>query len=155
MNSSFVESLLPLRALSYYAKMTADKKIAQTVKNAAELFLKRKLYKRLTDDSIIKERFVKLHYPCYYEYDILFGLKVMAEAGFIDDSRCDDALYLLESKQLPDGGFPAEEKLYRAIRSVRPSRCSLVDWGGARRKHSNEFVTVDALFVLKQAGRID
>jgi hypothetical protein len=31
---------------------------------------------------------VKLHYPCYWRYDILFGLKVMAEAGFIRDGRC-------------------------------------------------------------------
>jgi len=154
-NSSFVESLIPLRALSLYLKTTRDKEIRRSVVNAAELFLKRKLYKRSTNGEVIKKRFIKLHYPCYYEYDILFGLKVMAETGFINDSRCNDALDLLESKRLPDGGFPAEEKLYRVAGTARSSRCSSVDWGGAGLKRSNEFVTADALYVLKQAGRLN
>jgi hypothetical protein len=78
----------------------------------------------------------------------------MAEAGLIGDSRCNNALDLLELKRLPDGGFPAEERLYRIVKTARVSRGSLVDWGGAGLKRSNEFVTADALYVLKQAGRL-
>ncbi len=50
--------------------------------------------------------FLKLRYPCYWHYDILVGLKVMAEAGFLKDPRCREALDILVSKRLPDGGFP-------------------------------------------------
>ena len=85
--------------------------------------------------------FLKLHYPCYWHYDILFGLKVMAEAGFIDDPRCADALHLLESKQLPDGGFPAEARYYR-VDDKKLTGHSRVDWGGTSKVHLNPFVTV-------------
>ena len=94
--------------------------------------------------------FIKLHYPAYWHYDILFGLKVMCETGFIDDPRCSEALDLLESKQLADGGFPAEAR----VDEKKLSGHSRVDWGGTSKKHMNPFVTIDAFSVLKQAGRL-
>ena len=101
----------------------------------------------------MQDDFLKLHYPCYWRYDILFGLKVMAEAGFIADTRCKDALDRLQSKQLPDGGFPAEGKYYRVTENVTTGR-SLVDWGGVSKKRMNEFITTDALYVLKKSRRL-
>lgn len=151
--SSFWESLIPLRALALHARLTGSRKSMQAAKRASEIFLKRRLCKRLRDGKIMQEDFVKLHYPCYWRYDILFGLKVMAEAGFIGDGRCGDALDLLRSKRLPDGGFPAECKYYRVSEKASTGR-SLVDWGGVGKKRMNEFVTVDALYVLKQAGQL-
>ena len=77
-NSSFMESLIPLRALALHARVTGNTASRIAAEHAAEIFLKRKLYKRQRDGSIINSDFVKLHYPCYWHYDILFGLKVMA-----------------------------------------------------------------------------
>jgi hypothetical protein len=151
-NSSFWESLIPLRALALHARLTGKKESREAAKRAAEVFLKRKCYKRQKDGRIMVDDFVELHYPCYWRYDILFGLKVMAEAGLIGDKRCYDALELLESKRLPDGGFPSEGKYYRVTDKKTTGR-SLVDWGGTGKKHMNEFVTADALYVLKKAGR--
>lgn len=151
--SSFWESLIPLRALALHARLTGKRKSERAARSASEVFLKRRLYKRMGDGRIMNNDFVKLHYPCYWRYDILFGLKVMAEAGFIGDKRCCDALDLLESKRLPDGGFPAEGKCYR-VSDKAPTGRSLVDWGGVSKMRSNEFVTADALFVLRQAGRL-
>jgi len=37
----------------------------------------------------------------------------MADAGFIRDARCKDALDLLQSKRLPDGGFPQNMPIIR------------------------------------------
>ena len=150
--SSFMESLIPLRALAFYARQTGDSRAADAVQRAAEIFLKRQLFKRQQDGQIMYADFVRLHYPCYWHYDILFGLKVMAEAGFIQDERCTAALDLLESKQLPDGGFPAETKYYRFTAEPAKYR-SFVNWGGTSRKKMNEFVTLDALRVLSAAGR--
>jgi hypothetical protein len=152
-NSSFMESLIPLRGLAKHAKFTGRKKSKQGAKLATEIFLKRECYKKQKDGTIIYDDFVKLHYPCYWHYDILFGLKVLAEAGFVKDKRCSDALDLLESKRLSDFGFPAEKKFYRLVKE-RVSGRSLVDWGGTSVKRSNEFVTADALFVLKESGRL-
>jgi len=152
-NSSFMESLIPLRAIGLHAKRTGSRKAEDTAKRAAKIFLKRRLYKRQKDGSVISDDFIALHYPCYWHYDILFGLKVIAEVGFIDDKRCNNALELLESKRLPDGGFPAEKKYYR-VTEKRTSGRSLVDWGGTSKKRMNEFITVDALYVLKRSGRL-
>lgn len=151
-NSSFWESLVPLRALALYARESSDEAAKAAAARAADVFLKRRLFKRQADGTVMKEEFTRLHYPWYWRYDILFALKVMAEAGFIRDERCRDALDLLESKHMADGGFPAEEKYYQLANPGNP-RYSVVDWGGASKKRSNEWVTVEALCVLKAAGR--
>lgn len=151
--SSFWESLIPLRALSLHARLTDNKKSKEAAKRTSEIFLKRHLFKRQKDGKVMQNDFLKLHYPCYWRYDILFGLKVMVEAGFIKDKRGQDALDILESKRLPDGGFPAEDKYY-VVSGKAPTGRSLVNWGGVSKKRMNEFVTVDALFVLKKAGRL-
>jgi hypothetical protein len=80
-------------------------------------------------------------------------LKVMAEAGFISDPRCREALDLIETKRLPDGGFPAEESFSRPTRP-QLSGYTPVAWGGKNWKRLNPFVTADALYVLRAAGRL-
>jgi hypothetical protein len=152
-NSSFMESLIPLRGLALHARVTGNQRSRVAAEQAANIFLKRHLFRRQTDRSVIHEDFVRLHYPCYWHYDILFGLKVMAEAGFIHDERCQEALDLLAAKRLPDGGFPAEKAYYRVTEKQGSGR-SLVSWDGASKRHMNQFVTVDALYVLKAAGQL-
>jgi len=153
-HSSFWESLIPLRALARYARLTGDERAQESVVRAAEVFLCRHLYRRQHDGSIMNPKFVRLHYPCYWRYDILFSLKVMAEAGLIADPRCHDALDLLESRRLPDGGWPVDERLYHSGGGSK-SGAELVAWGTVNRKRMNEWVTADALVVLKAAGRLE
>ena len=152
-HSSFMESLIPLRGLALHARITGSSQSRAAAERAAEIFLKRRLFRRQTDGAIIADDFVALHYPCYWHYDILFGLKVMAEAGFIHDERCQEALDVLEAKRLPDGGFPAEKVYYRVTDKPLSGRAR-VSWGGISRTRLNEFVTADALYVLKAAGRL-
>ncbi|MCX6034569.1 MAG: hypothetical protein NTV38_06280 [Chloroflexi bacterium] len=151
--SSFMETLIPLRALALYAQVSGDSKVKTAAERAAEVFLSRRLFKRQQDGSVMDKHFVRLSYPPYWHYNILFGLKVMAEAGFISDPRCKEALDLLESRRLPDGGFPAEESYTQASRPSL-SGYSPIRWGGTSRKTANLFVTVDALYVLRIAGRV-
>jgi hypothetical protein len=148
--SAFGESLLPLRALALHARLTGSSDTREAAARCAEVFLTRRLFKRRSDGTVIDPEFVELHYPCYWKYDFLFGLRVLAEAGFLGDPRCEDALDLLEEKRLPDGGWPAEGRFYRA----GAGRRSLVDWGGASKRRTNEWVTADALTVLSAAGRV-
>jgi hypothetical protein len=144
--SSFTESLLPLRGLAFHA-LAKGGEYRDSVRRAGEFFLERRLFRRKRDGRIISSNFTKLHYPCYWHYDVLFGLKVMKEAGLIRDARCADALSLLESKRLGDGGFPAEWAYYKAS-SHSTSLRSPVGWGGVNQRRMNEFVTCDALSVL-------
>jgi hypothetical protein len=152
-SSSFMESLIPLRALSLYARVSGNAKVATAAEHAAQVFLCRQLFKRRRDGALMDKHFVLLSYPPYWHYNILFGLKVMAEAGFISDPRCQAALDLLESKRLPDGGFPAEESYSRPT-NPRLSGYTPVHWGGTGRRKLNPFVTADALYVLRMAGRL-
>jgi len=152
-SSSFMETLIPLRALALYARVSGDPQVGTAAEHAAQIFLKRSLFRRQRDGSVMDKHFVRLHYPAYWHYDILFGLKVMAEAGFISDPRCQDAIDLLESKRLPDGGFPSEESFSRPTRP-QLSGYSPVHWGGTSTKTMNPFVTADALFVLRMADRL-
>ena len=94
-----------MRGLHLYGTRFRKPRALEAAEKASEIFLSRNLYKRKSDASVIKDEFTKLHYPLYWHYDILFGLKVMAETGHIDDPRCANALDLLESKQLPGGGW--------------------------------------------------
>ena len=151
--SSFVESIIPLRALVLHGRLKGDQESLITARRAAEMLLKRRLYKRQRDGQVINPKFTLIQYPYYAHYNILFALKVMAEADFVMDERCQDALDLLESKRLPDGGFPLEKKNYKPADDI-VSEGSFVDWGSASKKLSNEFVTADALYVLKEAGRL-
>jgi hypothetical protein len=151
--SSFHETLIPLRALALHAQRTGSATSRLAAERAAEIFLKRGLFRRMTDGSVMDGAFLKLHYPSYWHYDVLAGLKVLAEAGFVKDPRCAEALDWLESRQLPGGGFPADGKFYRIADTLEKSNISLVDWDPARKQVMNAFVTADALFVLRAAGR--
>jgi hypothetical protein len=76
----------------------------------------------------------------------------MAEAGRIDDERCDDALTLLESKRLEDGGFPAEDLNARPADGIA-SRASFASWGTSSVRHANPLVSLAAFRVLAQGGQ--
>lgn len=152
--SSFHETLIPLRALALYGRLAGNTQALAAARQAAEVFLSRNLFKRRSDDSLIDPNFLRLHYPRYWHYDTLGGLKAMAEAGFLLDGRCRKALDILEGKYLPDEGFPAEGKYYR-VTSKLISGTSRVDWGPVKPKFANAFVTVEALGLLKAAGRLD
>ena len=152
-HSSFMESVLPTRALAYYGKLHDHQPALMAARKAADVFLKRQMYLRQSNASIMRKEFAELHYPLYWHYDILHGLKVMAESGFIGDKRCKPALDLLASKQLPDGGWPAEKKYSKPSTEIRLGN-DYVDWGGVSKKTMNPWITTDALYVLSAAGHI-
>jgi hypothetical protein len=149
-NSSYIETITPMRGLALHAKITGNKDSRKAVRKAAELLLKRNLFKKQSDGGVMKESFVQIKYPRYYEYDYLFALVVLAEAGYIKNRKCKEALELLESQRLPDGGFPCQRKLYRVSDNIKYNRTSLVNWGENSKSRMNEFVTVDSLYVLNR-----
>jgi hypothetical protein len=153
--SSFMETLLPMEGLAAFGKTCGTPAAERASRKAAEVFLRRRLFRRVSDGRIIRPDFVRLHYPTYYHYDILAGLRGMVETGRIRDPRCGDALDLLVSKRLPDGGWPAEAKYYHYRPREYASTSEFVDWGGTSATRMNPWVTVDALSVLHSAGRLD
>ena len=152
--SSFMETLIPMVGLATYARAKGSSTARQASQKAAEVFLRRRLFKRASDGRLIRRDFVQLHYPAYYHYDFLAGLRGMVDVGRIRDPRCNDALELLESKRLADGGWPAEAKYYHYRPHEYAGQSEYVDWGGTSSVRMNPWVTVDAIGVLTAAGRI-
>jgi len=154
--SSFNESLHPMLGLAAHANRTGDNGARKASLNAAEIFLSRRLYKRLTDGTIITPHWIRPKYPRYWHYDFLGGLVAMAELGLIKDPRCANALDLLEKKELPSGGWPAQGIFYRVSPKVDSSTGSNspVHWGAPNPRRANEWVTADALYALRAAGRL-
>src|SRR5438094_291622 len=153
--SSFMETLLPMLGLAAHARDHPSAGLSRAVDRASEVFLRRKLFRRATNGAIIHADFVTLHYPRYWHYDILGGLTAMARLGKIRDPRCEEALDLLEAKRLPDGGWPAERRFYKVRPRTFEANSDYVDWGGTGAHRMNEWVTADALAVLRSAGRLD
>lgn len=150
-HSSFNESLIPLRALSLYARLTGHAWAHSAAERAADLFLSRRLFRRLSDGAVIDPAFLQLHYPAYWHYDVLSGLKVLAEAGYVTDPRCVEALDWLVGRELSDGGWPADARYYYGLKAATGR--SRVHWGGAG-KRANGWVSADAFTVLSAAGRL-
>ncbi len=150
-HSSFHESLLPMRALFHYAAQTGRTIAKRAAMKAARMFLDRELFRRKSTGEVISERFLELHYPYHWRYNILHALKAMAEADLIGDRRCRAALDVLRSKQLEGGGFASPRRNY-SMNIHRGSPRSPADFGPYGVKRMNPFVTIDALYVRRCAA---
>jgi hypothetical protein len=154
--SSVQETLLPLRGLAHWYRATGDERARRAAKRATEFLLARRLLWRKRDGALIEPEWGgavdKIHYPIRF-YDVLSVLLVMAEMGMVRDQRCQDALDLLERKRLADGTFPVEWTNVTKADRIE-TRGTYTDWGRLHRKKGNPLVTIDALYVLREAGRV-
>lgn len=100
---------------------------------------------------MIDPRWLRLHYPLYWHYDILQGLVILSRAGKVRDPRTQEALDILESKRLPSGLWRVEG-CYWHPPGQRSSTADVADWG---RSGPNEMITLNALRVLKAAERVE
>ena len=152
--SSLIETIIPIRALALHGRLCGDDQSLAAVRRAAEVLLERRLFRRRRDGQVIHPAFLILTAPPFIHYSYFFALQVLAEAGLLQDERCCEALDLLEARRLPQGGgWPVERRLYR-VSSTITTRGSYVSWGPAGARRSNEWATLNALYILKCAGRI-
>ena len=165
-HSSFNESLSTLWGLVEYYHATDDKRVAESVEKAAEFFLRHRLFRSCRTGEVRQPEtfhskvhrsihsFTELHYPLYWHYDILQALTILHRAGKLADPRAEEAIDLVESKRGEDGRWRPEGYYWRLKRKTRAklavSNVEIVNWG---RVGPNEFVTLNALRVLKDAGR--
>jgi hypothetical protein len=108
--SSFMETLTPMCGLAAYSHAAADGPARVAARRAAEVFLSRRMFRRRSDGRVIRPEFLLLHYPTYWHYDVLAGLRGLGEVGLSADPRAQEAYDWLESRQLPDGGWPADAR---------------------------------------------
>jgi hypothetical protein len=149
-HASFYESLATLWGLSEYLLATNDDAVRAAVDRAAELFLQHRMFRSCHGDEIIDPRWTRLHYPVYWHYDVLQGLRVLQRAGRLSDPRTREALDLLESKRARDGTWHVEGRFWRRGPANAPNT-EVVDWGS---HGPNEMITLNCLRVLAGSGRI-
>jgi hypothetical protein len=111
--STSIHTLFCMRALALCGDHTGSTKARGSALGASEVFRSRRLFKRFTSGVVIKPKFVALHYPRHWHYDVLGALKAFAKIGLTDDDRCNDPLDLLEEKEPQQGGWAAERRFYK------------------------------------------
>ncbi len=166
-HSSFNESLSTLWGMVEYAHATGDHRAEKSADKAAEFFLRPKLFRSCRTGEVrppetfhskihrAVHSFTDLHYPLYWHYDILQALIILQRAGRLGDSRTNEAIDLVESKRGEDGLWRPEGYYWSLKRKTRTklavSNVEMVDWG---RNKPNEMITLNALRILKTAGRL-
>jgi hypothetical protein len=147
--SSFHESLAPAWGLHEYGQATGDPAATDAASRAAGLFLDHRLFRSLGSGQAIHRTWLAPHYPPYWHYDILQALLVLSRMGRAGDPRASDALDELQRRRLPDGRWQPGGCWWKPPGStVTPE---VVDWG---RSGPNQMITLNALRVLKAAGRL-
>ncbi|MEA2621597.1 MAG: hypothetical protein QOH61_507 [Chloroflexota bacterium] len=147
-HSSFYETVTPLWGLAEYATATGDRDAAQANRRTAGFFLDHEVYRSHRTGAIGDPRWLELHWPPYYAYDVLWGLTVLARAGALPDARAEDALELVRSKRLADGRWPAEGGIKWRTESLRRRDRDVVAWP---RSGPSEMLTLNAVRVLRAA----
>jgi len=150
-HSSFHETIGPLWGLAEYVRATADRTSGEAADRAAEFFLSHRLIRSHRTGEVAHPEYVKLHYPPYWHYDVLFGLLVLSRCGRVMDPRAGEAVDVIESKRMDDGRWSADGRAYWRPPGSEGSNVEVVDWG---RSGPNEMVTLNALRVLRAAGRL-
>jgi hypothetical protein len=141
-HSSVNETWGPILGLTEYGATEAAGR-------AVEFLLQHRVVFSHRTGQPMHPRVVELHYPPYWHYDLIVGLRTLARAGALGDSRTGDALDLLESKRLPEGTWRIDGRWWKRPGS-KGSNVEAVDWGG----EANALLTERAVDVLSAAGRM-
>jgi len=127
--SSFATTINVLEGLLAHERATGGsaKSIAAR-RRGEEYLLERKLARRKSTGEIVNPAWLQFSFPTRWHYDVLRALEYFRSAGDVPDSRVDEAIDLLRSKQQPDGTWLLENtypgKVHFALEDGdgRPSR---------------------------------
>jgi len=178
-HSSFMSTIEPLWAFAALDRQKWPRGGREAVERAAEFMLIHRLYKSDKTGKVVRPEWTLLHFPMFYFYDILHGLRVLSKLGYAGDERTSYARQLLLSKRLADGTWPLEASYVRALRRNFVKDPATGKWGQVRDEkldpadvytkggnvaetpaiyrslgevgHSNLWITLNALRALKGA----
>jgi hypothetical protein len=149
---TIVHSAYGLRGLVTYRLRRKSAALTQAIENAAEVLLERHVYLKRSNGKPLRPVFTKPSYPYPRLYDFMTGLHVLTRSGHVRDSRCERALDLLASKVIDGQGWMAERKLFSHTRGK--DTFTYAEWDKEKLGKASLFLTVDALEILKAAGRL-
>ena len=127
--SSFATTINVLEGLLAHERATGGtaRSIAAR-RRGEEYLLERKLVRRKSTGEVVNPAWLRFSFPVRWHYDVLRALEYFRLVGDVPDSRLDEAIDLLRSKQQPDGTWLLENthpgKIHFALEDGdgRPSR---------------------------------
>jgi hypothetical protein len=148
---TIVHTAFGLRGLATYRSRHTTDELARAIDAAAEVLLERRVYLKRSNGQPLRAVYTKLSYPYPRLYDFVAGLHVLTRAGYVTDERCTQALDLLESKLLPGEGWAMERRLFNHAEGT--DGFTHAPWEQVRLGRANLLLTIDALEILRRAGR--
>ena len=127
--SSFATTINVLEGLLAHERATGGS--AESIaarRRGEEYLLERSLVRRKSTGEVVNPAWLQFSFPTRWHYDVLRALEYFRSVGDVPDSRMDEAIDLLRSKQQPDGTWPLENthpgKVHFALEDGdnRPSR---------------------------------
>jgi hypothetical protein len=153
-HSSFMSTIEPLWAYSEIPRAKWTRKMKRSAEDGAEFLLMHRVYK--SDHHHWKHSLpfaTDFHFPMYYYYDALHGLRVLAKLGYGDDERVRDAVHLVLSKRAPDGKWLLEGDWSREPDAQKTKRKAIVDveelW------KPSKWITLNCFRALTATGDLD
>jgi hypothetical protein len=145
--SSFATTINVLEGLLSHERATGGS--AESIaarRRGEEYLLERKLFRRKTTGEVVNPAWLQFSFPTRWHYDVLRGLEYFRSVGDVPDSRMNEAIDLLRSKQQPDGTWLLE--------NTYPGKVHFALEGDSRPSRWN---TLRALRVLRwyERGRLD
>ena len=151
-HSSFHESLASAWGLAEYAKATGSTAARQAASEAVELFLTHRIFRSHRTGKIIREEWLRPHYPPYWHYDLFQALLVVARCGRGRDPRAAEALDIIERAVGNHGRWTPVKPYWRLAGDPSNVPVEVVDWG---RGKPSKMLTLNCLRILKAAVRLD
>lgn len=107
--SSFATTINVLEGLLAHERATrgSPESIAAR-RRGEEYLLERKMFRRKSTGEVVNPEWLQFSFPVRWHYDVLRALEYFRSAGDMPDSRMDEAIHLLRSKQQPDGAWLLE-----------------------------------------------
>ncbi|HTS62641.1 MAG TPA: hypothetical protein VMH28_11500 [Candidatus Acidoferrales bacterium] len=127
--SSFATTINVLEGLLAFERATGGS--AQSIaarRRGEEYLLERNLFRRKSTGEVVNPAWLQFSFPARWHYDVLRALEYFRSARDLPDTRMDEAIGLLRSKQQPDGTWLLEYthpgKVHFALEDgdSRPSR---------------------------------
>ena len=160
-HSSFMSTIEPLWAYSEVPRQEWTRKQKDSIERGAEFLLSHHVYKSHRDwrpvelsglaDVFTGDMVTRFHFPMYYYYDALHGLRVLTKLGYSDDPRISDAVHLMLSKMTPDGKWLLEGDWVRERRAHQ--RKTLVTLESLNTP--SKWVTLNCYRVLAKTGDLE
>ena len=107
--SSFATTINVLEGLLAHERASGGSAVIIAARRRAEEYLlERTLFRRKSTGEVVNPAWLQFSFPPRWHYDVLRALDYFRSAGELPDSRLDEAIDVLRSKQQPDGTWLLE-----------------------------------------------